>query len=233
MIKNGESSSSYFPSPRRTVIILSGGMDSGVLLADCRNRGFDLLAVSFDYGAKHGAKELPCAAAICSRYEVTHQLIDLKFLKSILSSSLLQGGEPVPDGRYDEVNMRSTVVPFRNGIMLALAVGMAENLGWDAVFLGSHAGDRAVYPDCRTEFTEAISAAATEGTYSRVKVYSPYNKLTKSEIGAVGRKLSFDFSLSWSCYKGEELHCGTCAACHERKLALSHGAGLDPTVYRS
>jgi 7-cyano-7-deazaguanine synthase len=215
----------------KAVIILSGGMDSGVLLAESLADYRQISALSFDYGSKHNARELPFAAALCKRYNVEHRTVALPFLTELFKSSLLKGGEEIPDGSYNTTNMRSTVVPFRNGIMLAIAIGYAENQLADTVLLGSHGGDHAIYPDCRPEFTEAMSAAAEAGTYNGVLVLAPYSNVTKQEIAARGRAIDFDFSLTWTCYKGLEKHCGTCAACNERKLALGHSVGTDPTLY--
>lgn len=213
------------------IIILSGGMDSGVLLAHSLSIYGKISALTFNYGSKHNPREIPLAQALAQRYRVSHQIIDLRDAMRTFDSSLMASGEAVPDGSYSEVNMKSTVVPFRNGIFLSIAVGVAENYSADTVLIGSHSGDHAVYPDCRPSFTAAFSEAATQGTYAKVKVLSPFNQLSKIEIAEIGRKLNFDFSQTWTCYKGLEFHCGTCGACNERKAALGYSKGMDPTRY--
>ena len=109
-------------------------------------------------------------------------------------SSLLDGAEAIPEGHYADDNMKSTVVPFRNGIMLSIAIGIAESNNLDQVFIANHGGDHTIYPDCRPEFINAIDAAATAGTYNNVKVVAPYTKITKSDIARIGKKLGIDYT---------------------------------------
>jgi len=213
------------------VIILSGGMDSAVLMAHELSLGASVAALSFDYGSKHNARELPMARAMCTRLGVPHKVVSLPFINELFSSSLLQSGAAVPDGAYDSDNMKSTVVPFRNGILLSIAVGYAESIGAARVLIGSHAGDHHIYPDCRPEFNAALDAAARLGTGGAVRLDFPFAAMDKRQIGDRGRILGVDFTGTWTCYKGGETHCGTCGACDERKFALRHDQGLDPTVY--
>ncbi len=213
------------------VIVLSGGMDSTVLLADALDQNKTVSALSFDYGAKHNARELPMAAALCERRQLTHRIIRLPFINELFSSSLLKSGEAIPDGHYDALSMKSTVVPFRNGILMSIAVGFAESITAEEVLLGSHAGDHFIYPDCRPEFNTAFSQVAALGTDNQVRVRFPFAELDKRDIGDRGRQLGVDFTQTWTCYKGRTIHCGTCGACQERKYALRKEAGLDPTAY--
>ncbi len=213
------------------VLLLSGGMDSGVLLAVLSSEYAKIHAVGFDYGSKHNARELAMAKALAHKYNASFSAISLPFVNELFSSSILLSGVDVPEGSYDDTNMRSTVVPFRNGIMLSVAIGMAENLGIKDVLIAAHAGDHPVYPDCRESFVAAISEAATEGTYTGVRIVAPFVSISKAEIAEMGRGIGFDFSLTWSCYKGGDLHCGKCATCNERKMALGFDRGLDPTRY--
>ncbi|WP_300671076.1 7-cyano-7-deazaguanine synthase QueC [Desulfoluna sp.] len=214
-----------------TLVVLSGGMDSAVLLADCVDKGQRCVAISFDYGSKHNACELPLAKAMCESLGVTHTLVPLPFINDLFDSSLLQSGESVPDGAYDAANMKSTVVPFRNGIMLSIAAGYAESVGASRVVLASHAGDHFIYPDCRPDFNEALSTAIKIGTDGQVTLAFPFAHIDKRAIGDLGRTLGVDFSATWTCYKGGAAHCGTCGACDERKYALRYDEGLDPTTY--
>lgn len=219
-------------SPNKdSVIVLSGGLDSTTLLYEQRERV--ALAVSFDYGSNHNPRELACAADHCRRLGVEHLVIPLEFIKSYFSSSLLEGAETVPTGEYDDVNMRSTVVPFRNGIMLAIACGIAESRGLDRLLIANHGGDHAIYPDCRPGFISAIDAATQAGTYNHVRVDAPYTNLTKSDIVRRGAELGVDYSATYSCYRGGDRHCGHCATCTERKEAFRQAGICDPTEYEN
>lgn len=215
------------------VIVLSGGMDSAVLLADTLDKDKAVTAISFDYGSKHNTRELPMAAALCARLKVTQKVVRLPFINELFTSSLLQSGDEIPDGNYDELSMQSTVVPFRNGILMSIAAGFAESTGADEVLLGSHSGDHFIYPDCRPEFNAAFSKAVFLGTDRKVRVRFPFANLDKRDIGDRGRNLGIDFSHTWTCYKGGATHCGTCGACRERKYALRKDQGLDPTDYEA
>ena len=214
------------------LVVLSGGMDSTVLLTDCVHKYDTISAISFDYGSKHNDRELPLALAICEKLGVDHKIISLPFIGELFSSSLLASGDEVPDGAYDEPTMKSTVVPFRNGIMLSIAAGYAESIGAVKIVLGSHAGDHFIYPDCRPEFNETFAKVVNIGTDDKVNIEFPYATMDKRDIGDLGRRLKVDFCSTWTCYKGEDIHCGTCGACDERKYALRRDEGLDPTEYR-
>ena len=210
----------------KAILIYSGGLDSTTLLYEYKDE--ISLAVTFDYGAKHGAREIECAKYNCNKLGIKHLIIPLDFMGKYFRSNLLESGGEIPEGNYDEVNMRSTVVPFRNGIMLAVAAGLAESYDLDTVLLANHSGDHSIYPDCRPSFIEAFDSAIKEGTYNGVRVVSPYCNITKRDIALRGRELGIDYSKTYSCYKGGEVHCGCCGTCRERKEALE---GFDPTVY--
>ena len=210
----------------KAVLIYSGGLDSTTLLYEYKES--IALAVSFDYGSKHNEREIAFARLNCEKLGVEHIVIPLEFMQKYFSSSLLKGGEDIPEGSYDDSNMQSTVVPFRNGIMLAIAAGLAESRGLDAIMMANHGGDHAIYPDCRPEFVDAFGKAVEAGTYNGVKLLSPYCDITKRDIALRGKALGIDYSLTYSCYKGGEKHCGKCGTCTERKEALE---GFDPTEY--
>lgn len=212
-----------------SILILSGGVDSTTLLYDYQER--IALAVTFDYGSKHNAREIPFARLHCQRLGIEHLVIPLAFMAQYFSSSLLQGGEAIPEGHYAEENMKSTVVPFRNGIMLSVAVGLAESRGLKHVMMANHAGDHTIYPDCRPEFVDAFSEAARTGTFPGITLVSPYTHLTKGQIAARGRQLGIDYSETWSCYKGGVIHCGRCGTCVERHEAMLEAGIDDPTEY--
>lgn len=213
------------------VILLSGGMDSGVLLAWASRRYDRVHALTFDYGSRHGVREQEKARRLAERYGAPLKTIGLAFFSELFTSSLLISGDEVPEGPYAQDNISSTVVPFRNGIMLSIAVGYAEDRGISTVLIASHGGDHPIYPDCSPVFTEIMSRAAQEGTFSRVCVRAPFASLDKKEIARLGRELGFDFRMTYSCYKGGEIHCGRCATCLERQMALGRDQGCDPTEY--
>ena len=212
-----------------SILILSGGMDSTTLLYDYRER--IALAISFDYGSNHNAREIPMAQWHCQQLGIEHIIIPLHFMAQHFESSLLSGADNIPEGSYDNENMKSTVVPFRNGIMLSVAVGMAESRHLKCVMMANHGGDHAIYPDCRPEFVDAFDRAAQAGTYEGVRLLSPYTTITKADIARRGKELGVDFGHTWSCYKGGERHCGRCATCVERREALALAGVTDTTEY--
>lgn len=212
-----------------SILVLSGGVDSVTMLYDYQER--IALAVSFDYGSNHNAREIPFARLHCERLGIPHLVITLDFMSRYFNSSLLQGAEAIPEGNYADENMRSTVVPFRNGIMLSIAAGLAETHDLKYVMLANHGGDHTIYPDCRPEFVDAMSAAISAGTYSRTEVLAPYTNITKADIARRGKLLGLDYSETWSCYKGGEKHCGKCGTCVERREAFALAGIADPTDY--
>lgn len=201
-----------------SVIVLSGGMDSTTLLHERKEQ--IALAVTFDYGSKHNAREIECARKNCEMLGVEHIVIPLEFMGKYFKSSLLIGGEDIPEGHYADENMKSTVVPFRNGIMLAIAAGIAESRGLKKVMIANHGGDHAIYPDCRPGFVDAMSEAIRQGTYEGIVIDAPYTNITKSDIARIGKRIGVDYNLTYSCYKGGEKHCGKCGTCVERMEAL-------------
>ena len=146
-------------------------------------------------------------------------------------SSLLEGGKEIPEGHYADENMKSTVVPFRNGIMLSIAVGIAESNGLKYVMMANHGGDHTIYPDCTPAFVKAFDEAASAGTYVKVQLRSPYTNITKADIAAKGKALGINYAETWSCYKGGEKHCGKCGTCVERREAFALAGVEDTTEY--
>lgn len=213
------------------LIVLSGGMDSVTMLHEYAD-SIDL-AVTFNYGSNHNMREIACARRQCERLGIELIEIDLSFIGRYFHSSLLEGAESIPEGDYDFDNMKSTVVPFRNGIMLAAAAGLAESHGLKAVMIANHSGDHALYPDCRESFIKAMGAAIAAGTYDNIELRAPYTLLDKAEIARHGKKLGVDYGDTYSCYKGGEKHCGRCGTCVERRQALAEAGIPDPTVYEN
>lgn len=215
---------------KKALVVLSGGLDSVTALYWAKKEYSEVQAVHFDYGSKHTVNETLCAIWHCNHLNVKMTTIRLP-LDQYFKSSLLQGQEEIPEGRYDEENMKSTVVPFRNGIMLAVAGGYAESIGYDCVILGNHAGDHTIYPDCRETFVSAFSQALKEGTWKGVELVSPFCKIRKEDIVQIGSSLGIDYSYTYSCYKGTATHCGVCGTCTERKEAFQLAGIADPTEY--
>lgn len=214
---------------KNSLIVLSGGLDSITLLH--AEKDSIALAVTFDYGSNHNSREIACAQHHCEKLGIDHIVIPLSFMGEYFHSSLLEGAEAIPEGNYDESNMKSTVVPFRNGIMLSIAAGLAESQGLTRVLLANHAGDHTIYPDCRPVFVDAMGAAIKAGTYEGIELYAPYTNITKADIVAIGSKLKIDYSTTYSCYKGGEKHCGKCGTCRERQEAFQVAGVKDPTKY--
>ena len=214
-----------------SVIIYSGGLDSTTLLYEERNRV--ALAVTFDYGSNHATREIACAQHHCALLGVEHLVIELGFMGRYFNSSLLNGADAIPSGNYDEENMKSTVVPFRNGIMLSIACGLAEDRGLKRVLIANHGGDHAIYPDCRPQFVIAMDGAMQAGTYEGVRLDAPYTHLTKADIVRRGAQMGIDYGQTYSCYRGGEMHCGTCGTCTERQEAFREAGITDPTQYEA
>ena len=210
-----------------SILILSGGMDSVTMLYEYRER--IAVALTFDYGSNHNKREAQYAKMHCERLGVEHLLLPLQFIHDYFKSSLLEGADAVPEGHYADANMKSTVVPFRNGIMLAVACGIAESRGLKYVMRANHFGDHSIYPDCRAGFVRAMSQAMAEGTYDGITLFAPYTDISKTDIARRGAALGIDYSLTYSCYKGGEKHCGKCGTCVERKEAMRE-AGIDDTT---
>lgn len=218
----------------KAVVIVSGGMDSTVLTYWARHEGFTVSLVSFDYGQRH-KRELIYASLLAKRLQVPHHIVDLTSITDLLraSDSSLVSDAPVPEGHYSAATMAKTVVPNRNAIMLSIAYGHAVAIGATKVLTGVHAGDHAVYPDCRPEFITSLTSALQLGNegFGRPEILAPFVFLTKSDIATYGMILNVPFELTWSCYNGRDKHCGRCGTCVERLEAL-HMAGVeDKTEY--
>ena len=215
-----------------SVVLLSGGMDSSTALGLAYESTTPILALSVDYGQRHRV-ELESAAQIAAHYGVRHEILDLTGWGRLLSGSALTDPTvDVPHGHYAEPSMAITVVPNRNATMLMATVGVADALGADEVWAAVHAGDHAVYPDCRPEFIEAASHTARVATEERVKIVAPFVNATKTDIARIGHELNVPLHLTWSCYEGGTHHCGRCGTCVERIEAFRDAWVEDPTTYR-
>src|SRR5688500_12024466 len=213
------------------IVLCSGGMDSVTALHWARRSHDVRAAISFNYGSKHNFREIPFAAEHAAVVGVRHQIIALDFVNELFASGLLKSGGEIPEGHYEAENMRQTVVPFRNAIMLSIACGLAESIGAEGLVIAAHGGDHAIYPDCREDFMRAMSEAMRAGTYEGVKLLRPFITLNKADIAMEGARLGVDFTRTWSCYKGGEVNCGKCGTCVERREAFVRAGIADPTVY--
>ena len=217
----------------KSVILYSGGLDSTVLLFHLLEAGHELKALSIDYEQRH-RRELAAASAICEARGVPHARADLSAIQPLLAGSSLTSPEiEVAEGHYTEESMRSTVVPNRNMIFLALATGHALSIGAGQVAYAAHSGDHAIYPDCRNEFADAMAVAIALADWKTVELSRPFVEWTKAEIVRRGHELNVPFAQTWSCYKGGELHCGRCGTCIERREAFDLAGVEDPTPYAS
>lgn len=215
----------------KTVVLHSGGMDSTTLLYSALAEGNDVFALSVNYGQRH-ARELIAASEIAKKAGVTHEIVDLRSITHLINTgSLTNQNIAVPEGHYEEKSMKITIVPNRNMILLSLAAGWAMALKAEEIAYGAHAGDHAIYPDCRSEFIEAMSHAIQLADDHRVKLSTPFKTFSKADICQLGNKLGVPFELTWSCYKGQEKHCGKCGTCIERKEAFQLAKIKDPTTY--
>lgn len=218
---------------KKALVVFSGGLDSTVLLYKCvkLNKYREVNAVTFSYGSKHNYEEAKRAEKTANILGVKWQKIEMDFIGQIFKSNLLQNGGDIPEGHYSEAIMKKTVVPFRNGIMLAIAAGLAESNELDLIVLGNHHGDHAIYPDCRPSFISSMADAIKNGTYSNLQLESPFCDWTKSQIIEMGDDIDTDFKNTYSCYKGGEVHCGVCSTCFERREAFHNANINDPTEY--
>ena len=215
----------------RSLVLLSGGMDSATALVKMIKSGDEVETISFNYGSKHNAREHQHALKLCAHYGVKNTLVRLPFVDELFKSDLLSSGGDIPHGHYADESMKKTVVPFRNGIMVSIAAGYAESIGFDQVVLSNHSGDHAIYPDCRSEFKDVMGLAVQYGTDKKVKLHSPFSDIDKTSIAKIGGLLEVRYDLTWSCYEGGDTHCGKCGTCYERKEAFRDAGIKDPTRY--
>lgn len=209
------------------LLLLSGGLDSGVALAT-QDIGYALFV---HYGSKHNEREFSHAKLLCAQYSVPLMKISLPFINDMFKSDLLKSGGDIPYGYYEDEDMKRTIVPFRNGIMLSIAAGLAESMQVGKIVISAHAGDHTIYPDCRDVFIQYMRSAVRSGTSTSVSLETPFINYRKEDIVVLGAMHDFDFNLTWSCYKGGELHCGECGTCSERKEAFDRAGVKDNTIY--
>jgi 7-cyano-7-deazaguanine synthase len=215
---------------QKVVVIFSGGMDSFTVLNLAVKQGLEVFALSFDYGQKH-KKELDYAARACNILKVKHKVVDISAINQLIGGSSLTSDIEVAEGHYEEESMKSTVVPNRNMILLSMAVGYAVSISAKKVYYGAHAGDHAIYPDCRPEFVHKMNAVCVIANYEAVEIITPYLDVSKTAILTAGLEMSLDYNQTWTCYNGREAACGKCGACQERLEAFAENGLTDPLKY--
>ncbi|HAT41183.1 MAG TPA: 7-cyano-7-deazaguanine synthase QueC [Rheinheimera sp.] len=218
--------------PQKVVVIYSGGMDSYTVLHKAIQAGHEVYALSFNYGQRH-VRELECARQVCQELGINHKIVDISAINQILAGSSLTDNIEVPEGHYAADNMKSTVVPNRNMILLSLAVGYAVSLNAQAVYYGAHSGDHFIYPDCRPEFVKKMHDVCQIANYEPIDIISPYLHESKIEILRDGLAMGLDYSKTWTCYNGRAKACGKCGSCQERLEAFTLNQATDPLDYES
>ena len=216
----------------KAVVIYSGGMDSFTILNKALKEGYKLYALTFNYGQRH-SKEIEFAKDVCAELGINHRIIDITAINQLLQSSSLTTSSSIdiPEGHYEAANMKSTVVPNRNMILLSLAIGYAVDIGASKVYYGAHSGDHAIYPDCRPDFVHAMNKVAKLANYEPVDIVTPYLNSSKTEILADGLSIGLDYGKTWTCYNGREKACGKCGSCIERLEAFAENNATDPLPY--
>lgn len=217
----------------KVAVLLSGGLDSTTALHWAHSKHEVVCALSFDYGSNHARRELACARIQAEQLGIPYRQIDITSISRHLQSALLNGADAIPTADYAEENLRKTVVPFRNGIFLAIAAGVAESNGAEGIVIAAHNGDHALYPDCRENFMAAMAQAINLGTYAELQILRPFIDFSKAQITALGTELGVDFTHTYSCYCGGEKHCGKCATCRERRESFAAASVPDPTEYEA
>ena len=215
----------------KTVLIYSGGLDSTVLLYRLLSAGHTVKALTVNYGQRH-QKEIDSACSITSDLGIEHKVADLTAISGLLAASCLTSHDmPVPEGHYEEESMKQTVVPNRNMIMISVAAGWAITNKFDSVSYAAHGGDHAIYPDCREVFTKALDQALRLADWHKISLHYPFVGFTKADLVKMGADIDVPFERTWSCYRGEVLHCGRCGTCLERREAFNLAGVTDHTSY--
>ena len=214
------------------VVIYSGGMDSFTVLNRAIKLGFRVFPITFNYGQRH-VKEIEYAVDVCLKLNLEHKVIDITSINQLLKGSSLTSDIDIPEGHYEADNMKSTVVPNRNMILLSLAVGYAVSIGASKVFYGAHSGDHSIYPDCRPEFVKKMNDVTAIANYEKVEIVTPYLDKNKAGILGDGLIMELDYSKTWTCYNGRDKACGKCGSCVERLEAFAENKVIDPLEYES
>jgi len=220
----------------RVVIALSGGLDSSTLLGVLLHDGKEVHCALFKYPSKHNPFEMESALNVIDYYKqkgfpVYFKIFDLTGVFTHFHSNLLMNGGDIPEGHYQQENMKLTVVPGRNAIFATIMAGYAESMQINKIYLGVHAGDHAIYPDCRPDFIESITKTILLSTGGSVYVHTPFINLSKAHIVAIGNTLNVPYELTRTCYKDQPIACGKCGSCNERLEAFESNNLKDSIQY--
>lgn len=218
----------------KAVCLLSGGMDSSTLAYVAKDKGYEILALHLNYGQRTERKELACAKKIAGLLDAKDFLeLDVGYFTRFGASSLTDKTIAVEEFDPARAHMPNTYVPFRNANLLSIATSFAEARGADAIFIGVQSLDYSGYPDCRPAFIEAFQNVINLGTKdtTRITLFTPFIRMTKTDILREGMKLGVPYEHTWSCYRNEGKACGTCGSCHFRKEAFAALGRKDPIEY--
>lgn len=222
---------------KKAVVLLSGGLDSTTALYLAKSQGYEVYSICFDYGQTHN-KEIECAKNIAEKAGVKEHVLVKTNMNAWGGSALTDKNIDIPEGDENREDIPITYVPARNMIFLAYAASYAEVVGAQDIFIGVSQVDYSGYVDCRQEFIEAMENAINMGTVcaavhgKKIKVQAPFMYMTKTQEIELGIKLGVDYSDTWTCYKGEELPCGTCDSCLLRIKAFKEAGSEDPLKYK-
>lgn len=217
----------------KAIVSLSGGMDSATVLAEALTKTSQVQAVGFAYGSKHGKWENEAAKKIANYYSIEFTLVDLTAVMNGFKSALLLSGDAIPEGHYEAESMKQTVVPGRNSIFASILLGIAQSNDADQIWLGIHAGDRAIYPDCRSEWFYAMWSVAMHASEGKVSLHAPFLNTDKVGILKRGFDLGVPYQLTRTCYTSDEIACGRCGSCNERRDAFQRLGVTDPIAYKT
>lgn len=219
----------------KVIVSFSGGMDSLTVLAQAIHiHGKEnVTPVGFSYGSKHNKWEHAAAQTAAEYYGVRYSVIQLQFIADMFQSNLLLSGGDIPEGHYEAETMKQTVVPCRNLIFASILAGLAESEEARALYFGVHAGDHAIYPDCREDFFKHLRQAVFLATNKKVELIAPFLFTDKVGILQAGMKLCVPYHLSRTCYKDQPIACGKCGSCQERLTAFHDMVVPDPLEYES
>ena len=222
----------------KVVMGLSGGMDSSTLLGFLLGKKYEVHCCNFVYGSKHNKYEIQAADQVIGYYKdkgfpVYGHQFDLSNWMASFKSALMLSGEEIPEGHYNDDNMKKTVVPGRNLIFTSIMAGLAESIGAESVHLGIHAGDHHIYPDCRPDFLYAVDEAVRFSSDLKVRVRAVFLRFTKKDILKIGYSIQpvVPYHLTRTCYKDQPISCGKCGSCQERLEAFSLINKVDPIEY--
>ncbi len=211
------------------VVLLSGGLDSSTVLAQAKKDGVLAGALWVGYGQRH-VKERLCARYQAKEASVTLEEVEIASTGMFAGSALTDQAREMPEGEYSQDNLKQTVVPNRNMVLLSCAIAYAITQNADEVWYGAQAGDRDTYPDCRPAFVEAMDRVAQVCHFSPIRVKAPLGGMTKADVVERAIALGVNMAQTWTCYSGGETPCGTCGSCDARQHAFATVGAMDPLL---